>query len=161
MWWAAISVPKIVGFGETATHNWRGRFRRRRSCNMGCRRMMSFSLVRSSILLYLSVNPTHGLLLSPTSRGCGDRSIVTAYPSRCSSSYGRRFRGYPTIFSSGEGSSSSSRDHRVLAGAEDTIHTLLIDNYDSYTYNLFQLLAVVNGQEPFVVYNDDCDGDLW
>lgn len=45
------------------------------------------------------------------------------------------------------------------AGA--AVHTLLIDNYDSYTYNLFQLLAVVNGQAPFVVYNDDDGGDLW
>ncbi|WP_248505834.1 aminodeoxychorismate synthase component I [Streptomyces sp. D2-8] len=32
--------------------------------------------------------------------------------------------------------------------------TLLIDNYDSYTYNLFQLLAEVNGEEPVVVRND-------
>lgn len=28
-----------------------------------------------------------------------------------------------------------------------TIRTLLIDNYDSYTYNLFQLIAEVNGGE--------------
>nr|AYM48694.1 T11 [Streptomyces sp.] len=34
------------------------------------------------------------------------------------------------------------------------MRTLLIDNYDSYTYNLFQLLAVVNGEEPTVVRND-------
>ena len=34
------------------------------------------------------------------------------------------------------------------------IRTLLIDNYDSYTYNLWQLLAEVNGIEPLVVYND-------
>jgi para-aminobenzoate synthetase len=33
--------------------------------------------------------------------------------------------------------------------------TLLIDNYDSFTFNLFQLLAVVNGEEPIVVRNDD------
>jgi para-aminobenzoate synthetase len=33
--------------------------------------------------------------------------------------------------------------------------TLLIDNYDSYTYNLFQLLAEVNGEEPVVVRNDE------
>jgi para-aminobenzoate synthetase len=25
------------------------------------------------------------------------------------------------------------------------VRTLLVDNYDSYTYNLYQLLAVVNG----------------
>ncbi len=58
-------------------------------------------------------------------------------------------------------------DHRKdpssgSSGAAGTsVHTLLIDNYDSYTYNLFQLLAVVNGQAPFVVFNDDDDGDLW
>ena len=32
--------------------------------------------------------------------------------------------------------------------------TLLIDNYDSFTYNLYQLLAEANGQEPVVVRND-------
>ena len=32
--------------------------------------------------------------------------------------------------------------------------TLLIDNYDSFTYNLFQLLAEANGEEPTVVRND-------
>ena len=31
------------------------------------------------------------------------------------------------------------------------MRTLLVDNYDSYTYNLFQLIAVVNGVEPTVV----------
>ena len=34
------------------------------------------------------------------------------------------------------------------------VKTLLIDNYDSYTYNLFQLIAEVNGEEPVVVLND-------
>jgi para-aminobenzoate synthetase len=34
------------------------------------------------------------------------------------------------------------------------VKTLLIDNYDSFTYNLFQLLAEVNGEEPTVVRND-------
>jgi len=33
--------------------------------------------------------------------------------------------------------------------------TLLIDNHDSFTYNLFQLLAEVNGREPLVVRNDE------
>ncbi|MGA2927693.1 MAG: aminodeoxychorismate synthase component I [Solirubrobacteraceae bacterium] len=35
--------------------------------------------------------------------------------------------------------------------------TLLIDNYDSFTYNLFQLLAEANGDEPIVVHNDAAD----
>ncbi|WP_068269671.1 aminodeoxychorismate synthase [Aldersonia kunmingensis] len=35
------------------------------------------------------------------------------------------------------------------------MRTLLIDNYDSFTYNLFQLLSSVNGAEPVVVRNDD------
>ncbi|MER5519095.1 gamma-glutamyl-gamma-aminobutyrate hydrolase family protein [Streptomyces sp. NPDC002763] len=38
--------------------------------------------------------------------------------------------------------------------------TLLIDNYDSYTYNLFQLIAEVNGEEPVVIRNDEGDGTL-
>ncbi|MGA3362385.1 MAG: aminodeoxychorismate synthase component I [Solirubrobacteraceae bacterium] len=33
--------------------------------------------------------------------------------------------------------------------------TLLIDNHDSNTFNLFQLLAVVEGREPVVVRNDE------
>ena len=32
--------------------------------------------------------------------------------------------------------------------------TLLVDNYDSYTYNVFHLLAAVTGEEPIVVHND-------
>jgi para-aminobenzoate synthetase len=38
------------------------------------------------------------------------------------------------------------------------LKTLLIDNYDSFTYNLFQLLAEANGEEPTVVRND---GATW
>jgi para-aminobenzoate synthetase len=34
------------------------------------------------------------------------------------------------------------------------VSTLLIDNYDSYTYNVFHLLAAVSGEEPMVVRND-------
>ncbi len=37
--------------------------------------------------------------------------------------------------------------------------TLLIDNYDSFTYNLFQLLAEANGDEPIVVRNDEGSWD--
>jgi para-aminobenzoate synthetase len=35
------------------------------------------------------------------------------------------------------------------------LRTLLVDNYDSFTYNLFQLLARVNGHLPHVIRNDD------
>lgn len=35
------------------------------------------------------------------------------------------------------------------------LRTLLIDNYDSYTYNLFQLIAEINGCEPLVLRNDE------
>lgn len=34
------------------------------------------------------------------------------------------------------------------------MRTLLIDNYDSFTYNLYALLTEVNGREPVVVAND-------
>lgn len=34
------------------------------------------------------------------------------------------------------------------------LRTLLVDNYDSFTYNLYQLIAEVNGLEPVVVPND-------
>lgn len=38
---------------------------------------------------------------------------------------------------------------------EVALKVLLLDNYDSYTYNLFQQLARVGGREPLVVRNDE------
>lgn len=64
----------------------------------------------------------------------------------------------PTRHWSGFDQVDSNRDDQ---NAGDAVYTLLIDNYDSYTYNLFQQLAVINGRAPFVVYNDDEGGDLW
>lgn len=34
------------------------------------------------------------------------------------------------------------------------MRTLLVDNYDSFTYNVFHYLAEVNGEKPFVIRND-------
>lgn len=39
-------------------------------------------------------------------------------------------------------------------GSSNSVRTLLIDNADSFTFNLFHLLAEVNGCEPVVVPND-------
>ena len=39
------------------------------------------------------------------------------------------------------------------------VRTLLIDNFDSYTYNIWQLLAEINGIEPYVVHNNAFGGD--
>lgn len=38
------------------------------------------------------------------------------------------------------------------------LRILLVDNYDSFTYNLFHLLATVRGVEPIVIKNDDWPG---
>ena len=39
-------------------------------------------------------------------------------------------------------------------GGSLTMRTLLVDNHDSYTYNVFHLLAAASGEEPMVVNND-------
>ena len=48
----------------------------------------------------------------------------------------------------------------AVASLQAPVKTLLICNYDSYTYNLYQLLAMVNGEEPTVVRND-VFGENW
>lgn len=35
------------------------------------------------------------------------------------------------------------------------VRTLLLDNYDSYTFNLYQLLGQINGGNPHTLHLDD------
>jgi para-aminobenzoate synthetase len=45
----------------------------------------------------------------------------------------------------------------VGASAPNAMTTLLIDNHDSNTFNLFQLLALIEGEVPEVLRNDEAD----
>jgi hypothetical protein len=47
-----------------------------------------------------------------------------------------------------------NRDQAMTAQPEGGVRTLLIDNFDSYTFNLFQHLAEVNECPPYVIRND-------
>src|SRR4051794_8991605 len=48
----------------------------------------------------------------------------------------------------------------VATGLTSPKKALLIDNFDSFTFNLFQLLASVDGTEPYVLYNTVSWDDL-
>ncbi|CBI31471.3 unnamed protein product, partial [Vitis vinifera] len=50
---------------------------------------------------------------------------------------------------------SKGKKQLEVANGNEIVRTLLIDNYDSYTYNVYQELSIVNGVPPVVVYNDD------
>ena len=48
----------------------------------------------------------------------------------------------------------STQGVRGLGLEAVVMRTLLVDNHDSYTYNVFHLLAAASGEEPIVVNND-------
>jgi len=65
-----------------------------------------------------------------------------------------------TAFAPPSPPSPSQHQHQPPPQQHPPLRTLLIDNYDSYTYNLAHYLAEVNGgTAPLVVYNDECGGD--
>ncbi|CAI9091064.1 OLC1v1025984C1 [Oldenlandia corymbosa var. corymbosa] len=54
-----------------------------------------------------------------------------------------------------EGSIPAKAQLNGTNGKLQHVRTLLIDNYDSYTYNIFQELTIVNGFPPVVIRNDE------
>ena len=114
---------------------------------------------RGSALAFARPAPTHGARAS-SSRGpwpSRDASVAAVDGQRLSSSRSSRF-----AFGLLARRSDNDRDAAAPAADDDDAfpRVLLIDNYDSFTYNLYHLLANAHprGRPPLVLPNDACDG---
>jgi carbamoylphosphate synthase small subunit len=58
------------------------------------------------------------------------------------------------LYSTFKSISSTRTQHFSASRGAYSPKTLIIDNYDSYTYNIWHILAKLNKIDPIVVYND-------